>query len=775
LKAWAAPTFRNAPNTSACAGIVRRVTLKRVACLGGGPAGLYFAALIKQARPELEVRVHERNRRGDTFGFGVVFSDATMENLRQADPESHRAITDSFWHWDEIHTYFRGEKIVSKGHGFAGMSRQQLLAILEARCEAVGVTLSFEHEIPEPSTLDADLVVGADGVMSGLRRRYAEVFEPETDERPNRFVWLGTTYPFEAFTFYFKENAHGLFRVHAYRYEPGMSTFIVECTADTFARTGLKDDDEAATIAYVQELFAEELAGHPLIRNRSIWRRFPTVKNRHWHDGKHVLLGDAAHTAHFSIGSGTKLALEDAIALAESLRSHADLTQALDAYEAHRRREVDGIQRAAQSSLEWFEHTERYRDMAPVQLNFGMLTRSLRVTHEGLKQRDPELVRDVDAWFAATAAKQTGLAVRPDTPPMFTPYKLRDLVLENRVVVSPMCQYLSEDGTVNDWHLVHLGSRAIGGAGLILTEMTDVSEDGRISPGCAGLYSDAHVPGWRRIVDFVHQNSSAKIGVQLAHAGRKGATVRPWEGGYDVPLAEGAWPLLAASAIAYNERAAVPRAMSRADMDRVKEDFVRATSRADAAGFDLVELHCAHGYLLATFLSPLTNQRDDEYGGSIENRLRYPLEVFDAVRAAWPAQKPLIVRISATDWAPGGNESDDAVAMARALKEHGCDALDVSTGQTVSHQAPEYGRLYQTPFSDRIRHEVGMTTMTVGAISSYGDVNSILAAGRADFCVLARAHLFDPYWTRHAAYEQGYPLRWPEPYAALNRYAWRFK
>ena len=527
------------------------MTLKRVACLGGGPAGLYFAALLKRARPELDVRVHERNRQGDTFGFGVVFSDATMENLRAADPQSHRAITENFWHWDAIHTHYRGEKLVSKGHGFAGMSRQKLLTILEERSLEVGVTLSFDDEIPDPRAIDADLIVGADGVMSGMRQRFAEVFEPAIDERPNRFVWLGTTYPFDAFTFYFKENPHGLFRVHAYRYEPGMSTFIVECTADTFARTGLAEGDEDATLAYVTELFAGELAGHPLLKNRSVWRRFPTIKNAHWHDGKHVLLGDAAHTAHFSIGSGTKLAMEDAIALAESLCAHAEVTEALDAYETHRRREVEGIQRAAQSSLEWFEHTERYREMAPIQLNFGMLTRSLRVTHEGLRARDPELVRELDGWFAQVASKQSGRDVPPTTPPMFTPYKLRDLVLENRIVVSPMCQYLADDGSVNDWHLVHLGSRAIGGAGLILTEMTDVSADGRISLGCAGLYRDEHVSAWRRVVEFVHANSCAKIGVQLAHAGRKGATVLPWEGGYDVPLDEGAWSLVAASAIPF--------------------------------------------------------------------------------------------------------------------------------------------------------------------------------------------------------------------------------
>jgi anthraniloyl-CoA monooxygenase len=749
--------------------------LERVACLGGGPAGLYFSLLMKRVSPHLDIRVIERNRPDDTFGFGVVFSDATMENLKLADPESHRAITEQFWHWDEIHTFVHGEKLVSRGHGFAGMSRMKLLHVLQERARELGVQLSFEQEVADPAELDADLIIGADGVMSTTRKRWADAFGPEIDERPNRFVWLGTTFPFEAFTFYFKANEHGLFRVHAYRYEPGMSTFIVECTDTTFRATGLTEHDEDATIAYLEEVFRSELAGHRLLKNRSIWRRFPTVKNRRWHHGHRVLIGDAAHTAHFSVGSGTKLALEDAIALCRALEQHERLSEALETYEKQRRSEVDSLQRAAQSSLEWFESTERYLASAPVQLTFSMLTRSLRVTHEGLKVRDPELVRQVDSWFANEASKRTGLEVPPDTPPMFTPFRLRDLVLENRVVVSPMCQYSANDGVIDDWHLVHLGSRAVGGAGLCITEMTDVSRDARITPGCAGMYEQAHARAWRRVTDFVHEHSYAKIGVQLAHAGRKGATTRPWDGGYDEPLATGAWPIVSASALPYQPHNQLPRAMTREDMSRVRDDFVRAAQLANDAGFDLIELHCAHGYLLASFLSPLTNVRDDEYGGSLENRMRYPLEVFDAVRAAWPANKPISVRISANDWATGGNDGDDAVAIARALKLRGCDILDVSAGQTVADQRPRYGRLFQTPFSDRIRHEVGIPTMTVGAISSYADVNSILAAGRADLCVLARAHLFDPYWTRHAAYEQGYRLPWPKQYAALDRYTWRFK
>ncbi len=754
------------------------MALQRIACLGGGPAGLYFALLMKRAVPGLDVEVIERNRPNDTFGFGVVFSDATMENLRAADPESHAAITASFWHWDEIHTYFRGEKLVSRGHGFAGMSRVKLLEILQRRCHDVGVTLSFEREVADPAALEADLVVGADGVMSAMRRRFADTFAPEIDERPNRFVWLGTTFPFDAFTFYFKESQHGLFRVHAYRYEPGMSTFIVECTADTFDKTGLDPNDEDAAIACCAELFRAELAGHPLLKNRSIWRRFPTVKNARWHDGARVLIGDAAHTAHFSVGSGTKLALEDAIALARALTApeaaHRTLEGSLAAYEAERRRDVEALQRAAQSSLEWFEDTERYLHMAPLPFELSLLTRSLRVTHESLKQRDSELVRAADAWFAAEAAAQTGRDVPPGTPPMFTPLRVRDVVLENRIVVSPMCQYSADEGTVGDWHFVHLGSRAVGGAGLVIAEMTDVSRDARITPGCAGMYEPQHAAAWRRITDFVHEHSYAKIGAQLAHAGRKGATTRPWEGGYDEPLPEGdAWPIVSASPLPYYPRSQAPRAMSADDMRRVKDDFVRAAHMTAEAGFDWLELHFAHGYLLGCFISPLTNRRRDEYGGSLENRLRYPLEVLAAVRRAWSG--PLGVRISATDWTDGGVDGDDAVRVARALRDAGCDIIDVSTGQTVAEQRPRYGRLYQTPFSDRIRHEVGMPTMTVGAISSYADVNSILAAGRADLCVLARAHLFDPYWTRHAAYEQGYRLPWPPQYAVLDRYTWRFK
>jgi anthraniloyl-CoA monooxygenase len=750
-----------------------------IICVGGGPAGLYFSILAKLNNPAWDVEIIERNRADDTFGFGVVFSDATMENLGSADPVSQKRITDEFWHWDQIDTFYRGERLCSSGHGFAGMSRMRLLVLLQERCREVGVRLRFETEASDIQALrqQADLIIGADGVASTVREAMSNELGPHIDMRRNHFVWLGTSVPFEAFTFYFKENEHGMFRVHAYRYAPDSSTFIVECTDETLRKSGLDANDEDATMRYVAELFADELRGHPLEKNRSIWRRFPTVYNARWHHGNVVLIGDAAHTAHFSVGSGTKLAMEDSIALAQSLAAHDSLPDALADYEAERRPDVESLQRAAQASLEWFEETERYMGLEPLQFNFSMLTRSLRVTHQGLRERDETLVNNIDAWFAAQASVQMGDAldapIAATTPPMFTPYRLRDMVLSNRVVVSPMCMYSADDGTVGDWHLVHLGSRAIGGAGLIISEMTDVSRDGRITPGCAGMYKPEHVTAWQRITDFVHAHSKAKIGLQLAHAGRKGATRKMWQG-IDEPLDAGDWPIMSASPLPYLGHSQVPRAMTRDDMDGVRDDFVRAAQMAEEAGFDMLELHFAHGYLLASFLSPLTNHREDAYGGELSKRLRFPLEVFDAVRAAWPQPKPISVRISATDWAPGGNDAGDAVEIARALQAHGCDIIDVSAGQTVVDDDPKYGRLFQTPFSDRIRLELGMPTMTVGNISSYTDVNSILAAGRADLCVLARAHLYDPYWTRHAAKALDHHVPWPDQYQPMDRYKPRF-
>ncbi len=761
----------------------------RIACLGGGPGGLYFALLMKRGDPRHEVTVYERNGADDTFGFGVVFSDATMAGIAGADAEAYAAIAGHLVHWDDIAVHYAGEVLTSTGHGFSGMSRHALLRVLREQAQAAGVDIRFETEVRELSSLGgADLIVAADGVNSTARQQLAPHVRTRVDVRPNRFVWLGTTKPFPAFTFYFRRHEHGLWRVHAYQYASGRSTFIVECRDGTWQAAGLDAATEEQTVAFLERLFVEELDGHHLVANKSIWRQFPTVQTRPWSAGQVVLIGDAAHTAHFSVGSGTRMAMEDAAALRTAVVEafaaagdrgdvRATIRGALEQYEAGRRPAVEGLQRAAEASLQWFEDTERYMTLPAPQFAFTLLTRSLRITHEDLRRRDPAFLATVDAFVAARAERQTGIAVsrHPSPPPMFTPFRLRDVILPNRVVVSPMCQYVADDGTIGDWHLVHLGSRAMGGAGLVMAEMTDVSRDGRISPGCAGLYRDDHAAAWKRVVDFVHRSTPATIGVQLGHAGRKGSTKRLWEGDNE-PLDAGGWEVISASPIPYfPDRSPVPREMTAADMAQVVADYVDAAGRALEAGFDLLEIHMAHGYLLASFISPLTNTRTDAYGGMLENRMRFPLAVFDACRAAWPAHKPMSVRISATDWAPGGVQPDDAVEVARLLKTHGCDIVDVSAGQTVPEQRPRYGRLFQTPFADRIRHDVGIATMAVGNISSFMDVNTIIAAGRADLCLLARAHLFDPYWTRHAAYTLGWPLPWPDPYKSVERYTPRFE
>jgi anthraniloyl-CoA monooxygenase len=748
----------------------------KAAVIGGGPAGLFAALLLKKSDPRREVQVFERNRLDETFGFGVVFSDATEQALAAADMETTAAMAAASHRWDAIEIHHKGRVFTSTGHAFSGLSRKTLLGLLAARCRALEVKLCMEREIQDPETLRSfDLVIAADGANSLVRERYRERFRPMVDVRPNKFVWLGTSKPFPAFTFYFKEGPHGLWRVHAYQYEPGLSTFIVEARETTWRAAGMDRADEAVTIAFCEKLFAAELDGHRLVSNRSIWRSFPTIRNASWHHENVVLLGDAAHTAHFSVGSGTKLAMEDAVVLAASIDARRDIPGALAAYEAERRPPVESLQRAAQASLQWFEDTERYVDLPEIQFAFALLTRSLRVTHGNLKERDPGFVSRVDSWFADEAAKQAGVprVAGPAPPPMFTPFRLRDLLLENRVAVSPMCQYSAVDGMPDEWHLVHLGTRAMGGAGLVFAEMTDVSAEGRISPGCTGMYTEEHAAAWKRIVDFVHAHSRAKIAVQLGHAGRKASTRLSWEGDNE-PLATGNWPILAPSAVPYFPHSQVPREMTRADMDRVLTEFERSARLSIQAGFDLLEIHMAHGYLLASFISPVTNRREDEYGGSLPNRMRFPLEVFDRVRRVWPEEKPMSVRISAVDWVPGGIGPADSVEVARMLKARGCDIVDVSAGQTVPDQKPVYGRLFQTPFADRIRHEVGIATMAVGNISSYADVNTILASGRADLCLLARAHLWDPYWTRHAAHELGYALPWPSPYESLNTYKPRF-
>src|SRR5260221_8765413 len=749
----------------------------RVLCLGGGPAGLYLALLLKKRDARHVVRVVERNRPSDTCGGGVVFSDQTLGNLAAADAETAREIADSFNHWDDIDVHFKGRTITSSGHGFCGIGRKRLLNILEAGCEALGVELVFEPDVADDVAaareFNADVVIAADGLSSRIRTRYAETFAPDVDVRRCRFVWLGTKKKFPAFTFAFVDTPHGWFQAHAYQYDGDTSTFIVETPEETWRASGLETMSQQEAIAFCERLFAPYLDGHPLMSNAShlrgsaIWIQFPRVVCRKWvhwnvQDGKRVpviLVGDAAHTAHFSVGSGTKLALEDAIALACALSDAGDLPAALATYEADRAVEVLKIQNAARNSTEWFENVERYAPFEAEQFAYSLLTRSQRISHENLRLRDRDFVAGMEAWYASRAGNDAKAV-----PPMFTPFTLRGVTLRNRVVVSPMAQYSCRDGMPDDYYLVHLGSRAHGGAGLVFTEMVCVAPDARISPGCAGLYLPEHAAAWRRIVDYVHSRTGAKIALQLGHAGPKGSTQLGWEAS-DEPLPEGNWPVIAPSAIAYGPSNQVPRAMTRADMDRVTEEFVRATHLGREAGFDWLELHCAHGYLLSAFICPLTNRRDDEYGGSLENRCRYPLEVFRAMRAAWPADRPMSVRLSAHDWAEGGNTADDAVAIAKLFKAAGADLIDVSSGQTTRQAQPVYGRMYQTPFADRIRNETGIATMAVGAIFEPDHVNSILMAGRADLCALARPHLADPYWTLHAAAALGYhDIEWPVQY-----------
>jgi anthraniloyl-CoA monooxygenase len=737
----------------------------KIAVIGGGPGGLFTSVLIKKAFPAAEITVYERNRADDTFGWGVVFSKETLGNIEAADPESFARIAGSFAYWNDIDTHFKGQVIRSGGHGFCGLARRRLLEILQERCAELGVDMRFETEVDGLDAFkDADLIVAADGINSKIRDAHQDVFKPSIVPGEAKFIWLGTSRRFEAFTFIIRENDDGLFQVHAYPFDDDTSTFIVETDERTWRRAGLDAMSVDEGVAYCERLFAPELDGHKLRTNKSAWINFRTVKCETWSHGKIVLLGDSAHTAHFSIGSGTKLAMEDAIELVAALQREATIPAALEAYHEARWLDVAKLQRAAIISQRWFEDIARYRGFDPEQLVVSMMSRSKRVTHNNLKIRDPEYVAGVDRWFA----DHNGCAdVEPPPPPMFTPFKLRGMELVNRVVVSSMCMYSADDGTVDDWHLVHLGSRAIGGAGLVMAEMTDVSRDGRITLGCAGLYKPEHTAAWRRIVDFVHAHSAAKIGVQLGHAGRKGSTKRLWEGN-NAPLPEGeGWELMAPSALPWDARNPTPKAMDRADMDRVIVDFVRATEMACAAGFDIVEVHMAHGYLLAEFISPLTNRRDDPYGGAIEDRMRFPLEVVAAVRAAWPEERPIAVRISASDWAAGGLTEEESVTVARLLKAAEVDIIDVSTGGTVPEGEPVYGRMFQVPFSDRIRNEVGIPTMAVGNIQGWDHINTVVVSGRADLCALARPHLADPYLTLRAAFDQGYQgpgAQWPPQY-----------
>jgi anthraniloyl-CoA monooxygenase len=754
----------------------------RIAVVGGGPGGLYFAALAQQLDPGHEITVWERNAPDDTFGFGVVFSDETLGGIEHADPVIHHAMSREFARWDDIDIHFKGQVITSGGHGFAAMSRRRLLQILQERCTELGVTLHFNTEAPPVDVLAAshDLVVGSDGLNSATRARHAAPFMPELDVRRCRFMWLGTDLVFDAFKFYIVDTPHGVMQIHGYPFDASGSTFIVEMNDEVWRAAGfdafashpfLPGESDDASIAVIRRLFADILGAHALHANNSRWISFTTVRNQSWHHGNIVLIGDAAHTAHFSIGSGTKLAMEDALALAACMHEHDDVAVALEAYEAERKPVVVSTQRAAQASLEWFENLGQYVHQDPLQFAFNILTRSRRVTYDNLRLRDPEFVAEVDEWFARSVHHETGASTTAATPPMFQPFRLRGLELQNRVIVSAMDMYSAVDGTPNDFHLVQTGGKALGGAALVMTEMVCVSPSGRITPGCAGMYAPEHEDRWRRVVEFVHERTSAHIGLQLGHSGRKGSTKLMWEG-IDEPLPDGNWAVSAPSPIAYSPNNQVPHELTVAEMDEIRAQFVRAAAAGERAGFDLLELHCAHGYLLSSFISPISNQRTDAYGGSLDHRLRYPLEVFDAIRDVWPADKPMSVRISATDWYDGGINADDAVEIARAFATQGADAIDVSTGQVASDERPAFGRSYQTPFSDRIRNEIGIATIAVGVISSYDDVNSIILAGRADLCALARAHLYDPQWTLHAAADQGYAgpgAVWPDPFKAGSR------
>lgn len=744
--------------------------MKRIVCVGGGPAGLYSAILLKKALPHTRVEVYERNRPTDTFGWGVVFSDQTMENFEAADAASHAAIVAGLRHWDDIAIHLRGEQFLSRGHGFSGIGRVRLLTLLQERAAGLGVEQSFQHEVASDAEFaDADLIIAADGVNSATRRRFAQVFKPDIDVRKCRFMWLGTTQEFAAFTFAFEETEHGWFQIHAYQFSAQLSTVIVETREETWKAHGLDRADTRQSVEFCERLFGAYLDGHRLQSNAAHmktapWLNFHRVLCQRWYHGKVALIGDAAHTAHFSIGSGTKLAMEDAISLARHAAATPDLARALAAYQEERCVEVLKLQSAARNRMEWFENVARHTRLPPRQFAYSLLTGSQRIGHENLKLRDRAFVEDYERWLA----RQCGTDVEA-RPPMFLPLRLRGLVLANRVIVSPMAQYMACDGQPGEWHLVHYGSRALGGAGLIFTEMTCVSPEGRISYGCTGLWNIAQRDAWQRIVAFVHGNSHAKFCLQLGHSGRKGSTQLGWQEA-DHPLAQDNWTIYAPSAEPYLAGISqTPQPMTRADMDKVRDDFVTAALFGDSCGFDMLELHMAHGYLLASFFSPLTNRRADEYGGSIENRVRFPLEVFTAVRAAWPRDKPISVRISATDWAPGGLSEGDALQIARDLKAAGADIIDVSTGQTVAEQTPVYGRMWQTPFADRIRNEVGIATIAVGSVYEHDHVNSIVAAGRADLCAIARPHLANSSWTLEAAARQGYAAQWwPQPYKSAK-------
>jgi anthraniloyl-CoA monooxygenase len=747
----------------------------RIVCVGGGPAALYFGLLMKKSFPAVEIEIHEKNKADDTFGWGVVFSKETLGNFQEADEESYRAIEKRFVYWDDIEVHHQGQVTTSTGHGFCGLARKDLLQILQKRCRDVGVQLHFGSELNPNQLPKADVVLGSDGIHSQLREAFAEHFKPSVTHCKTRFTWLGLTAKLKAFTFIFKETPFGLFQVHAYPFTQtpmadsgAHSTYIVECHESVFKAAHLDTKSEAESVAFVSNVFASELQGEQLLPNKSIWRTFPTVACEQWRHENILLMGDACHTAHFSTGSGTKMAMEDALALVNAFKQHGFGSAALEVYEAQRKPEVQRIQRAARTSLEWFENASRYQTQPALQFAFNLMTRSKRITWNNLRQRDPQLVHQVDEWFA-TAHAVTRNSDFSAPPPLFAPLRVGGVVLPNRVVVSPMCQYSATEGLINDWHLVHLGSRAVGGAGLVLTEMTNVSAVGRITHGCAGLYTDEQTQAFKRVVDFVHQHSMAKIGIQLAHAGRKASSQLPWRGDSYLKGDEQPWAVLSPSDFPFKKGAPVPKQMSPLEMELVCQQFVSSTQRALAANFDVVELHMAHGYLLSSFLSPLSNRRSDEFGGSLANRMRFPLQVFEAVRKVWPAKRALFVRVSASDWlGHEGQTIEDTIVFARELKNRGCDVIDVSSGGNVPESKIEYGRMYQVPFAEAVKYGADIKVMAVGAIEGADHANTIVAAGRADLCALARPHLTDAQLVhRHAQDERVDMLEWPKQYLAV--------
>ena len=746
----------------------------KIVCLGGGPASLYFSLLMKKADPAHDITVIERGPRDATWGFGVVFSDETLRGFMEADAPSYKRIVEQFAYWDKIETRIHGKKVISGGHGFCGMSRLKLLNALHDRCDELGVNLKFNTDIIDLAQLETDrqdLVVAGDGITSMLRAGYATEFGTEMDWRSNRFCWLATTLSLDSFIFIFRRNEHGWWWVHGYRYEEGMSTWIVECSHQTWMNAGMDTFSEEDTKRYVEEVFSEDLQGHPIITNRSLWRGFPVVRNASLYYKNIVLLGDAGRSAHFSIGSGTKLAMEDAITLADIFREQGNRVGAvLETYQQARKPEADRLQRTAVTSLHWFENIDRYAQQDAEQFTFNMMVRSKRVTYDNLGLRDPGFIRAMDKWFAGHTRRLTvydDIDLENPAVPMFQPFRIGSMRVENRVQLSAMCQYCATDGVTDDWHFVHYGSRGIGGAGIVSTEMLCTSADGRITTGCAGLWNDEQTEQWRRITAFIHANSKAKVCGQIGHAGRKGATCVPWQGGIDEPMPEQAWEIVAPSALPYLEHSRIPREMSGDDMDRIEADFVNATRNALAAGFDMLEIHLAHGYLLSSFISPYTNRRTDEHGGDINNRARFPLRILRTVRQSWPSERPISVRISATDWISDGLSGQDLTALVYLLKENGADIINVSTGQVVSHEEPVYGRMYQAPFADRIRNEMGMPTIVAGNITSADQVNTLVAAGRTDLVALARPIMNEPQFVLNAAACYGYREQyWPDQYAA---------